>query len=89
MLPGVRGKEGEAPAENRPQENGEVRAGSAIPGAVIPEGFAVQFRGLSEAVGLDLKNVLRGTEQEYIIEFQSTGSAFLDYDGDGFLERLI
>ena len=49
----------------------------------------VEFWDVTRAAGLDFENVSGGAEQEYIIESQSAGSAFLDYDGDGYLDLFV
>ena len=47
----------------------------------------VQFVDVSQEVGLDFVNVSgTGGPPRYILETQSAGAAFLDYDSDGFLD---
>jgi len=51
----------------------------------------VQFADVTSAAGLDFVNVSGSVERrpEYIVETQSAGAAFLDYDGDGFLDLFV
>lgn len=49
----------------------------------------VQFADVGELVGLDRPNVSGGPEQRYILETMSAGAAFLDYDGDGYLDVFL
>ena len=49
----------------------------------------VQFVDVTEAVGLDFRQVSGSTEQHYILESMSSGAAFFDYDGDGYLDLFM
>lgn len=49
----------------------------------------VQFVDVTEAVGLDFRQVSGGAEQRYILESMSSGAAFFDYDGDGYLDVFL
>ena len=48
-----------------------------------------QFVDVSAQVGLQFTNVSGSAEQHYIAESASAGSAFLDYDGDGYLDLFF
>ena len=54
---------------------------TAVPG--------VQFVDVTEAVGLDFRQVSGSAEQHYILESMSSGAAFFDYDGDGYLDLFL
>ncbi|MSR83148.1 MAG: tetratricopeptide repeat protein [Candidatus Latescibacteria bacterium] len=49
----------------------------------------VQFTEVGLLAGLDHANVSGGPEQDYILETMSAGAAFLDYDGDGYLDVFL
>ena len=49
----------------------------------------VQFVDVTEAVGLDFRQVSGSAEQRYILESMSSGAAFFDYDGDGYLDLFL
>ena len=49
----------------------------------------VQFVDVTEAVGLDFRQVSGSAEQHYILESMSSGAAFFDYDGDGYLDLFL
>ena len=49
----------------------------------------VQFVDVTEAVGLDFRQVSGGAEQHYILESMSSGTAFFDYDSDGYLDLFL
>ena len=48
-----------------------------------------RFRDVGAAAGLDAANVSGTAAQRYMSESASAGAAFLDYDGDGFLDLLL
>ena len=53
----------------------------------VQEHAPVHFIDVAGEVGLDYVNVSGSLEQpRYILETQSAGASFLDYDGDGFLD---
>ena len=54
------------------------RAETGIPG--------VRFTEVTAAAGLHVENVSGSPEQDYILETMATGAAFLDYNGDGYLD---
>ena len=50
----------------------------------------VQFADVSAESGLDFINVSGSSQRpKYILETQSAGVAFLDYDTDGFLDVFV
>ena len=49
----------------------------------------VQFVDMTAAVGLDFHQVSGSPEQRYILESMSSGAAFFDYDGDGYLDLFL
>ena len=49
----------------------------------------MQFVDVTEAVGLDFRQVSGSAEQHYILESMSSGAAFFDYDGDGYLDLFL
>ena len=49
----------------------------------------VQFVDVTEAVGLDFRQISGSAEQRYILESMSSGAAFFDYDGDGYLDLFL
>ena len=60
------------------------------PGAEIETAAAgVQFVDVTEAVGLDFRQVSGSAAQRYILESMSSGAAFFDYDGDGYLDLFL
>ena len=52
-----------------------------------PDG-GVRFADVSAASGLSFRNLSGSSEQGLIVETMSAGAAFLDYDGDGWLDLL-
>ncbi len=44
---------------------------------------------VSAESGLDFTQVSGSPEQHYILETMSAGAAFLDYDGDGYLDVFV
>ena len=54
------------------------RAETGVPG--------VRFTEVTATAGLHVENVSGNPEQDYILETMATGAAFLDYDGDGYLD---
>ena len=48
-----------------------------------------QFVDVGAQAGLQFTNVSGSAEQHYIAESASAGSAFLDYDGDGYLDLFF
>ena len=49
----------------------------------------VQFVDVAEEVGLDFTHISGSPEQHFIIEAMAGGAAFLDYDGDGYLDLFL
>ena len=54
-----------------------------------PQSPLPQFVEVGAQAGLQLTNVSGSTDQHYIAESASAGSAFLDYDGDGYLDLFF
>ena len=52
-------------------------------------GFDIQFADVTAAAGLDFELVSGSPEQRYILEAMSGGVAFIDYDGDGYLDVFV
>ena len=52
-------------------------------------GFEIQFSDVTEEAGLDFTLVSGGPEQRYIVEAMAGGVAFVDYDGDGYLDVFM
>ena len=50
---------------------------------------AVQFVDVTAAIGLDFRQVSGSPQQRYIIASMSSGAAFFDYDGDGYLDLFL
>ena len=61
---------------------------SATQSAPAQEGD-VRFVDVGRESGLDLVNVSGTPQQRYMAESASAGAAFLDYDGDGFLDLFF
>ena len=59
------------------------------PGKETQTAAEVQFVNVTEAVGLDFRQVSGSPEQHYILESMSSGAAFFDYDGDGYLDLFL
>ena len=53
------------------------------------EGLEIQFSDVAEEAGLDFTHVSGSPEQRYILEAMSGGIAFVDYDGDGYLDVFV
>jgi tetratricopeptide (TPR) repeat protein len=49
----------------------------------------VRFADVTAQSGLDFVQVSGGPEQRYILEAMTGGAAFLDYDGDGYLDLFL
>ena len=58
----------------------ETRTGSTAAGVVFTDAAAQS--------GLSFRNLSGGVDQNLIVESMSAGAAFLDYDGDGWLDLL-
>ena len=54
-----------------------------------PQSPLPQFVEVGAQTGLQFTNVSGSTDQHYIAESASAGSAFLDYDGDGYLDLFF
>lgn len=50
---------------------------------------SIRFTDLSSEVGLDFVHVSGTPQQRFIIESMGGGVAFLDYDGDGYLDAFV
>ena len=48
----------------------------------------VRFEDVTGISGLSVRNVSGSASQDFILETMSAGAAFLDYDGDGWLDLL-
>ena len=53
-----------------------------------PPDAGVVFTDVAAESGLSFRNLSGGVDQDLIIESMSAGAAFLDYDGDGWLDLL-
>lgn len=53
------------------------------------EGLEIQFSDVTEEAGLDFTLVSGSPEQRYILEAMAGGVAFVDYDGDGYLDVFM
>jgi len=62
------------------------RAALADVSATIPAGPGDAFVDVTAEAGLDFAHVLLDGEMDNIVESLGSGAAFLDYDGDGFLD---
>ena len=58
----------------------ETRSGATAAGVV--------FTDVAAESGLSFRNLSGGVDQDLIVESMSAGAAFLDYDGDGWLDLL-
>ena len=51
--------------------------------------LTVRFVDVARKTGLNIVTHCGGLEKKHLIESDGTGGAFLDYDGDGFLDIYI
>ena len=63
-------------------------AGPAAETRTGPPAAAVVFTDVAAESGLSFRNLSGGVGQDLIVESMSAGAAFLDYDGDGWLDLL-
>jgi hypothetical protein len=55
-----------------------------------PERWAVTFTDVAERAGLTHRSIYGGTDRKrFIIETNGCGTAFVDYDNDGWLDALV
>ncbi|MEE2659160.1 MAG: tetratricopeptide repeat protein [Candidatus Latescibacterota bacterium] len=72
-----------APEPPRAAAPSESAAPSAAPSRVTADDVEVGFVDVTEASGIEYRNVSGSSEQGYILETISVGAAFLDVDSDG------
>ena len=60
-------------------------AGADSPG----ETTRVEFIDIANEAGIDFRHVNAATGQKYLVETMAPGCAFLDYDGDGYLDIYL
>ena len=49
----------------------------------------VEFVDITDQAGIDFRHVNAATGQKYLVETMAPGCAFLDYDGDGYLDIYL
>jgi hypothetical protein len=57
--------------------------------AAAAEDPAIQFEEATDQARLDYRNLFGGPGKPYIIESTGNGAAWIDYDGDGFLDLFV
>ena len=62
---------------------------AGLPGAGAAEDGSIQFEDDAGKVRLDYRNLFGGPGKPYIIESTGNGAAWIDYDGDGFLDLFV
>ncbi len=61
-----------------------------MPGSDSPSETAqIEFVDITDEAGIDFRHVNAATGQKYLIETMGPGCAFLDYDGDGYLDIYL
>ncbi len=59
------------------------------PGAGAAAGGPIQFEDATEPARLDYRNLFGSPGKPYIIESTGNGAAWIDYDGDGFMDLFV
>ncbi len=75
-----------------PEPEGGLGAGSdpaRIATQAPTPGAGVRFLDFTASSGIDFAHVSGDAEQRYIVETMGGGAAFLDYDGDGYLDLYL
>ncbi len=57
--------------------------------AAAPAEGPIQFVEATDEARLDYRNLFGGPEKPYIIESTGNGAAWIDYDGDGFIDLFV
>ena len=77
-----------APEEGTRPTSGQADLPASEPGEEGAEG-RVRFVDVAAETGLDFTHVSGSPEQRWIIEAMAGGAAFLDYDGDQYLDLFL
>jgi enediyne biosynthesis protein E4 len=67
----------------------EPAATVSPPGLAFSKPVGIHFTDVTKAAGVDFRHVHGGSGRRYYIETMSAGCAFLDFDGDGWLDILL
>src|SRR6202022_2776351 len=57
--------------------------------ALPPRSVAVRFVDVAAASGITFKHDNAASPEKYLIETMGSGAAWLDYDGDGYLDLYL
>ncbi len=75
------------PNSQNAKPNGDSLTGSASRSA--SKDSVVKFVDTTSAAGIDFRHQNSKTDRKYLLETMGSGAAFLDYDGDGYLDVLL